>query len=131
MNRDKNCSSLNSRPERDLSKGCSSPRSRSPLKGGHERPERAAQVPSLIREQTGAGQFAEQLQTVFRVGRYLCSMCYSLPVASGALQVTWEPNVPPPHTLTPVELAQYRAGRNALMAEVAAYTGLRIAIIDA
>jgi hypothetical protein len=88
-------------------------------------------LPLYVSRPAQANSQSSCKQTVFRVGRYLCSMSYSLPVASGALQVTWEPNVPPPHTLTPVELAQYRAGRNALMAEVAAYTGLRIAIIDA
>jgi hypothetical protein len=42
----------------------------------------------------------------------------------------WSPEVPPPRSLTHREIARYRIGRNALIAEVAARGGLKILIVE-
>lgn len=129
MTRRRSCSSLKSRPERDLSKGRSSLKSRSPLKGGHEHLSSGAQVPPVLLSGTGL-KASEQtaVEIEFRVGRYTCAMRYPLPAGSGQLQAEWQPEVP--GKLTAAEIAQYRAGRDELLTEVARQTGLNIAVVE-
>ena len=73
---------------------------------------------------------SDAIEARFRVGKYTCSMIYPLPAASGPIQVTWEPEIPRPRTLTAAELAQYLAGRDALIAEIARLTGQNILMVD-
>ena len=48
--------------------------------------------------------------------------------APAAISITWDPRMP--SRLTDSELNQYRAGRNAAIAELSAAMGLRVAVLD-
>lgn len=62
------------------------------------------------------------VETPFRVGRYTLFMRLPLHRRGVApLECQWSPDVPP--RLTPAELAQYRRGRDTLIAEAAAILG--------
>jgi hypothetical protein len=67
--------------------------------------------------------------STFRVGRYTCTMTYE----PGAKMVDceWDPNTPPYRGLSRQEFDQYRAGRGAFTAKIAAGMGGKIAIIEA
>jgi hypothetical protein len=104
-------------------------RSRSPLKGGLGHLSKSAPSPIPLLGHTGEAPPAlPALSATFVVGRYTCTMTFPLPAGSAATIATWLPETP--GKLAPEELAQYRAGRDALMAEVARQTGLNIAIVE-
>jgi hypothetical protein len=63
----------------------------------------------------------------FEVGRYTCTMTFVQ--SAPALQCAWSPHTPPAKSLSRKEIDQYRAGRDALMAEVARDYG-NILIVD-
>jgi hypothetical protein len=74
---------------------------------------------------------ARDLSTIFRVGRYTCSITLPLPLpTSGAVSIEtrWEPE--PPHRLNADELAEYRRGRDALLAEAAKHVGGPVAVVE-
>lgn len=64
------------------------------------------------------------MSNTFRVGPYICTLRFG----RDGLQSRWSPTVP--KHLSPSELAQYRAGRDALMAEIAQLTGQRLIIVE-
>jgi hypothetical protein len=70
-----------------------------------------------------------EISSTFRVGyRWRCSISASLvglSIDGGlSLRCEWSPKVP--KRLSPGEMADYRRGRDALLAEVARITGLRL-----
>ena len=70
------------------------------------------------------------LTAIFRVGhRFRCFMSFDLAASVSALQCRWYPKVP--KRLTDREHADYRRGRNGLMAEVAKVLGGRVAVAEA
>jgi hypothetical protein len=66
--------------------------------------------------------------TTFKVGSYSCTMTFAQ--STRQLACEWDPHEPPAKSLTKAEINQYRAGRDALMAEVARALGGGILIID-
>jgi hypothetical protein len=68
-----------------------------------------------------------QLSTTFRVGRrYRCTM--SMDASGGALKCAWEPKTP--KRLSRQEMADYRRGRNMMIAEFARLTNQRVLIVE-
>jgi hypothetical protein len=65
------------------------------------------------------------ISNTFKVGPITCEMTIS---ALGQLTAEWSPHMP--DRLTRKERAQYRAGRDALLAEFAKLTGLNMLIIE-
>ena len=65
------------------------------------------------------------ISNTFKVGPFTCEMTIS---ALGHVTAGWSPQMP--DRLTRKERAQYRAGRNALVAEFAKVTGLNMMIIE-
>jgi hypothetical protein len=63
----------------------------------------------------------------FKVGRYTCAMSFIW--STRQLACEWAPHVPPPKSLSKKEINQYRAGRDALFAEIARDHG-NVLIID-
>ena len=61
-----------------------------------------------------------------RVGRYTCYMHYS---PDHGMRCTWDP-MPERNGLTDDEVAQYKAGRTALLGEVAKAMGGKIVVVD-
>jgi hypothetical protein len=64
-------------------------------------------------------------KNTFRVGDYTCEMTYN---EGGTLRAEWRPNVP--RNLPAGAMEEYRAGRDALMGEVAAALGGRALVIE-
>jgi hypothetical protein len=65
------------------------------------------------------------LSTTFRVGkRYRCHMRF----IDAGLAAEWEPE--PPTKLTPAEMADYRRGRNAFIAEIAKLIGSDVLLVE-
>ena len=69
---------------------------------------------------------AGKFNSLFRVGHYICEMSYS---HGSGLHSEWSPDLPP--KLSAAEWAQYRAGRNALVSEVARAIGARVMLVEA
>jgi hypothetical protein len=65
--------------------------------------------------------------STFQVGRYACTMSFVW--STRALACEWTPHTPPSKSLSKKEIDQYRAGRDALFAEVARDHG-NVLIID-
>jgi hypothetical protein len=66
------------------------------------------------------------LSTTFRVGKaYRCEMRFD---AERGLVAEWTPDTP--RRLTPQELADYRRGRNAFLAEVAKIIGGNVLLVE-
>ena len=63
----------------------------------------------------------------FVVGAYTCEMTYS---KSKGITATWRPKLPPAKSLSKQEHEQYRAGRDALMAEVAKQLGGSVLVVE-
>src|SRR5258707_1220048 len=104
--------------------------SRSPLRGdmGLGKPVPMSSSPTWDdRRRPAGGKPPAAIEITFTVGRFTCRMWFPLP--DGPLSATWEPEKP--GRLTGAEMAAYRDGRNALIAEVTRQTGLRIAVIEA
>jgi hypothetical protein len=55
--------------------------------------------------------------STFKVGHYVCRMIFA--PSTCRFEYEWNPHEPPRKSLTKKEIAQYRAGRDALLAEVA------------
>lgn len=67
---------------------------------------------------------AQKWSSIFRVGIYKCHMTYySRP---SGLTCRWEPDLPPAKSLSDQEWAQYRSGRDALLAEVGKAVGVLV-----
>ena len=65
------------------------------------------------------------ISNTFKVGAFTCEMTIT---AQTQINAEWSPKIPT--ELTPKEWAQYRAGRNALVAEFAKMTGLNLMIVE-
>jgi len=68
----------------------------------------------------------KEVTNTFRVGRFICEMTF----ADGHLSAQWSPDVPKRGSLSRKEVEQYRAGRNALMAEVAKAIGGDVLVLE-
>jgi hypothetical protein len=68
----------------------------------------------------------KEVRNTFRVGRFFCEMTF----ADGHLSAQWSPDVPMRGSLSRGEIAQYRAGRDALMAEVAKVIGGNVLVLE-
>jgi hypothetical protein len=66
------------------------------------------------------------ISNTIRVGAYICEMTF----ADNALSAKWSPDLPKRGSLTQQEIAAYRAGRDALMAEVAKMIGGNVLMIE-
>lgn len=66
----------------------------------------------------------------FRVGRFTCEMTFDQSKGANALDCAWSPNVPTFGELTQPALDQYRAGRNALLKEVADKLGGKVLVVE-
>ena len=64
----------------------------------------------------------------FRAGRYICEMSYS---PGSGLAAKWSPAVPTRSTFSDTDMAQYRAGRTALLAEVSKAIGGAVLVLEA
>jgi hypothetical protein len=62
----------------------------------------------------------------FRVGVYTCEMTYN--TGTTLIKAEWRPGTP--RHLSAQAWAEYRAGRNALMAEVATALGKRTLVVE-
>jgi hypothetical protein len=67
---------------------------------------------------------AAKITNTFRVGRYTCELTF----ADGQLSAEWRPGLP--KRLSNKEWKAYRAGREALMAEVANITGGGVLLVE-
>lgn len=65
-------------------------------------------------------------KNTFRVGSYKCELSYTL---DGELSTSWSPKLPK-QGLSEQEALQYRAGRDALLSEIAAATGGNVVVIE-
>ena len=77
----------------------------------------SAEVPALVR--------------TFAVGRrYRCTITMRKPIPGtvGSTLFEWEPDVP--KNLTKAELRDYRAGRDAAVAELAQMFGIQVALVE-
>lgn len=63
----------------------------------------------------------------FRVGKRKCTMSFS---QESGLHAVWQPNLPGRGELSKKEMAEYRAGRDALIAEVGKALGGSILIVE-
>jgi hypothetical protein len=70
------------------------------------------------------------ITTTFRVGKRKCTMTLELPTQDNVTHVAceWHPTVP--SRLTKKELAQYRSGRDAALAELGAILNGKIAVVE-
>ena len=72
------------------------------------------------------------ITSTFRVGdKFLCTVSVPLnqpPGSAITINAEWHPR--PPSRLTDDELAEYRAGRNAVLTEVARHLGGNVAVVD-
>jgi hypothetical protein len=66
------------------------------------------------------------LSNTFRVGRSTVEMTFS----DGRLATIWSPYMPKPSSLSREEMKQYRAGRDALIAEIAKMIGVNVLTIE-
>lgn len=67
-------------------------------------------------------------KNTFLVGFYKCEMTYS---KSGGLHAKWLPGMPEAKSFSPQEMEQYRAGRDALLAEIGKEMGGSILVVEA
>jgi hypothetical protein len=79
----------------------------------------------LMTERTVHGA-AAGLTTSFRVGRYRCEMS----IRDGRLVAEWTPDIPTHGSFGPKEMAEYRRGRDAFMAELAQLIGGGVLVIE-
>jgi hypothetical protein len=69
----------------------------------------------------------EAYSSKFKVGHYTCTMTF---VSSACrFECAWDPHEPPQKSLSKAAIAEYRAGRDALLAEVAREIGT-VLVID-
>ena len=68
----------------------------------------------------------EKLNMKFRVGDFICEMFWR----DGGLRCEWLPNVPNAKKFSKKEWKQYRAGRNAWMAELSKIIGGKVAVLE-
>jgi hypothetical protein len=66
-------------------------------------------------------------QNTFVVGVYTCELSYS---KRKGMWARWSPDLPPAKSLSEREIEQYRAGRDALLSEIAQSIGGNVAVID-
>lgn len=105
--------------------------SRSPLRGdmGLGKPVPMSAPPTWDdRRRPPRDNATAAIEITFSVGRYVCHMAYPLPAGSGQLEANWSPEMPA--KLSAAEMSQYRAGRDALIAQVAEQTGLNVAVVE-
>ena len=72
------------------------------------------------------------ISRTFRVGRlWRCTWTIQKPVAGTVASsvVEWEPDIPG-RPLNEAELRDYRAGRNAVMADLAEQTGMKTMVVE-
>jgi hypothetical protein len=67
----------------------------------------------------------QDFSNTFRVGKYTCTMTVRSPERGkvGMSEAAWSPEMPPRGSFNSHMMAQYRAGRDALAAEVARALG--------
>jgi hypothetical protein len=68
-----------------------------------------------------------ELKSKFAVGKYVCEMSYSKD--RGRLEVTWSPDIPARGSLKGC-LAQYRAGRDLFLQQIADDLGINVAVVE-
>jgi hypothetical protein len=66
-------------------------------------------------------------KNTFLVGVYKCEMAYS---ERRGLTAKWSPALPAERELSKQELEQYRAGRDALLAEVGKHLGGSVLVVE-
>jgi hypothetical protein len=71
------------------------------------------------------GSTAGEWKNTFRIGDYVCEMTYR---SGGGLKASWRPDVP--KQLSPQQWDQYRAGRDALFAEVSDAIGGSVLVVE-
>jgi len=64
------------------------------------------------------------LKSTFEVGNYTCELTVSM----GGMKASWSPCMPT--KLSKKELRQYRAGRDALLANYAEETGANVMLVE-
>ena len=83
--------------------------------------------------QSTTGANDQSVSTVFKLGRFTCSLPFpiaSTPGSVSGLQADWSPDVPKRGDLTRDDVAAYRRGRDTLISEVARLTGQRILVVE-
>lgn len=70
------------------------------------------------------------LTRTFKVGRRTCTLTFPRPKAGDALCLACEWSPGPPRRLSKAEWREYRAGRNAAVAELARELGVRAAVVE-
>lgn len=73
---------------------------------------------------------AALLTRTFRVGKRTVTLTFPRPKAGDALCLACEWSPDPPRRLSKAELRQYRAGRNAAVAELARELGVKAAVVE-
>lgn len=74
-------------------------------------------------------QASNMLTATVLVGKFRCTFTARSDALSG-VSCEWEPDVPDARKMKPRDLADYIAGRDAFIAELAAARGLTIAVAD-
>jgi hypothetical protein len=65
-------------------------------------------------------------QNTFMVGVYKCEMTYS----KKGLHAKWSPKLPDAREFSPQEMAQYRSGRDNLLAEIAKTLSGQVMVVE-
>jgi hypothetical protein len=68
-----------------------------------------------------------ELKNTFRVGVYTCEMVYR---PGREMKVRWRPSMPSANSLSKQDMAEYRSGRDALLAEVATAIGGNVMVVE-
>lgn len=89
-------------------------------------PLRAGQIGSVVFGKQESERMTEW-RNVFRVGVYTCAMTYR---PGRELKVEWRPDMPNARSFSAQMMAEYRAGRDALLAEVATAIGGNVVVVE-
>lgn len=73
---------------------------------------------------------AAALSTSWRVGRHTVTLTLPTPTVGEVRSAAFEWSPPKPARMTPAEAQQYRAGRDAAVAELSRALGLRVALVE-
>ena len=68
-----------------------------------------------------------KVSNTFRVGKFICEMRYT---PGAGLSAEWTPVIPRRGELSRSEVGQYRAGRDALVAEIAKAIGGNVLLVE-
>lgn len=72
-----------------------------------------------------------KFESTFPVGKYTCHMMIEGERGQAVMiACEWQPDLPLPKSLSKAEMAQYRAGRDALVAKIAAALGGAALVIE-